>query len=170
MMQPNDGWAMASPDLSDMLLRYDYPLCYADGVKYDVPWFAKSVKKVYFPVNENDSHWVLGELDITSGVITFYDSLGGPPGGVETRHFWLEVRQKLGVPLQGRLYGDCGLWVCIFLYRLSHNIPLEVDDSSTVALAWRECIIDFYWRYKILQDGNIVLLTIIVDLYWLFDL
>ncbi|GKB85783.1 phospholipase-like protein [Tanacetum coccineum] len=167
---PNDDWAMASPYLSDMLLRYEYPLYYADGVKYDVPWFAKSVKKVYFPVNENDSHWVLGELDITSGVITFYDSLGGPPGGVETHHFLLELRQKLGVPLQGGLYGDCGLWVCIFLYRLSHNIPLEVDDSSTVALAWRERIFDFYWRYKILQDGNIVLLTIIVDLYWLFDL
>nr|GEV73609.1 phospholipase-like protein [Tanacetum cinerariifolium] len=41
---------------------------------------------VYFPVNESDSHWVHEELDITSGVITFYDSLGGPPSGVETRH------------------------------------------------------------------------------------
>ncbi|GJY93322.1 phospholipase-like protein [Tanacetum coccineum] len=128
MQHPNDDWLMASPYLSDMLLWYGYPLYYADGVKYCVPWFAKSVKKVYFPVNESDSHWVLGELDITSGVITFYDSLGGPPG----------------VPLQGGLYGDCGLWVCIFLYRLSHNIPLEVDDSSNVALAWRERIIDFY--------------------------
>ncbi|GKB72755.1 ulp1 protease family, C-terminal catalytic domain-containing protein [Tanacetum coccineum] len=168
--QPNDDLAMASPYLSDMLLWYEYPLYYANGVKYSVQWFAKSVKKVYFLVNESDSHWVLGELDITSGVITFYDSLGGAPGGVETRHFWLEVRQRLefyfplyldsakvfekkkinkasyaisfqyaeGVPLQGGLYGDCGLWVCIFLYRLSHNIPLEVDDSSNVALAWRE--------------------------------
>ncbi|GJT63485.1 phospholipase-like protein [Tanacetum coccineum] len=76
-------------------LSDDYPLYYADGVKYGVPWFAKSIKKVYFPVNESDSHWVLGELDITSGVITFYDSLGGPLGGVETCHFWLEVRQIL---------------------------------------------------------------------------
>ncbi|GJR16758.1 ulp1 protease family, C-terminal catalytic domain-containing protein [Tanacetum coccineum] len=175
--QPNDDWAMTSPYLSDMLLRYEYPLYYADGVKYGVPWFAKSVKKV------------LGELDITSGVITFYDSLGGPPDGVETHHFLLEVRQKLefqfllyldstevfekkeidkacysisfryakGVPLQGGLYGDCGLWVCIFLYSLSHNIPLEVDDSSIVALAWRERIIDFYWRYKILQDEIIAI-------------
>ncbi|GKB11250.1 phospholipase-like protein [Tanacetum coccineum] len=95
MMNPNDDWAMASPYLCDMLLQYEYPLYYVDGVKYGVPWFAKSVKKVYFPVNESDSHWVLGELDITSGVITFYDSLGGPPRGVETRHFWLEVRQIL---------------------------------------------------------------------------
>ncbi|GJX36269.1 ulp1 protease family, C-terminal catalytic domain-containing protein [Tanacetum coccineum] len=132
---PNDDWAMASPYLSDMLLRYEYPLYYADGVKYGVPWFVNSVKKVYFPVNESDSHWVLGELDITSDVITFYDSLGGPPGGVKTRHFWLEVRQRL--EFQFPLYLDSA----------------EVDDSSTVALAWRERIIDFYWRYKILQDG-----------------
>ncbi|GKC27982.1 phospholipase-like protein [Tanacetum coccineum] len=122
MMHPNDDWAMASPYLCDMLLQYEYPLYYVDGVKYGVPWFAKSVKKVYFPVNESDSHWVLGELDITSGVITFYDSLGVPP-----------------VP------------------RLSHNIPLEVDDSSTVAFAWRERLIDFYWRYKILQDEIIAI-------------
>nr|GEW12791.1 hypothetical protein [Tanacetum cinerariifolium] len=103
----NDDWAMASPYLSDILLRYEYPLYYVGGVKYIVPWFAKSVKR---------------ELNITSGVITFYDSLGGPPGGVETCHFLLEV-----------------------------------DDSSTVALAWRERTIDFYWRYKILKDEIIVL-------------
>ncbi|GJR61605.1 phospholipase-like protein [Tanacetum coccineum] len=90
---------LIGPDGNEILLlpwkEYEYPFYYIDGVKYGVPWFAKSVKKVYFPMNESDSHWVLGELDITSGVITFYDSLEGHPGGVETHHFWLEVRQIL---------------------------------------------------------------------------
>ncbi|GJU19941.1 ulp1 protease family, C-terminal catalytic domain-containing protein, partial [Tanacetum coccineum] len=168
--------AMASPYLSDILSRYEYPLYYADGVKYGLPWFANNVEKVYFPVNEKDSHWVLAELVIFSSVITIYDTLRAPPCEIEIRHFWLDLRQKFefhiplyldntevfdkknidkaiysisfryadGVPLQGGLYGNCGLWVCIFLYRLSHKIPLEVDDPINFSLAYRERMIEFY--------------------------
>ncbi|GKG02869.1 ulp1 protease family, C-terminal catalytic domain-containing protein, partial [Tanacetum coccineum] len=91
---------------------------------------------VYFPINEKDSHWVLRELHISSGLITIYDSLGCPPNGIETPLFLdnAEVFEKKNivkddysisfqyadsVPIQGGLYGDYGLWVCIFLYRLS---------------------------------------------------
>ncbi|GJZ29882.1 ulp1 protease family, C-terminal catalytic domain-containing protein [Tanacetum coccineum] len=183
VMDLNADWAIASPYLSDMLSRFEYPLYYADGVKYDVPLFANNAQKVYFPINEKDSHWVLGELHIISGLITIYDSLGGPPNGIETRYFLLQLREKLmfqillyldnaevfekknidklkysitfryadGVPLQGGLYGDCGIWVCVFLYRLSHNIPLEVDDPISFALAYRIRMIEFYWKYKMLQ-------------------
>nr|GEU65789.1 phospholipase-like protein [Tanacetum cinerariifolium] len=90
---PNDYWAMASPYLSDMLLRFEYPLYYVDGVKYGVSLFANNVEKVYFPINKKDSHWVLEELHVISGLITIYDRLGGPPGGIETHHFWLELRE-----------------------------------------------------------------------------
>ncbi|GJZ50002.1 phospholipase-like protein, partial [Tanacetum coccineum] len=93
--EPNADWAMASPYLYDMLSRFQYPLYYADGVKYGVPWFANNVQKVYFPINEKDSHWVLGELHISSGLITIYDGLGCPPNGIETRLFWLDLREKL---------------------------------------------------------------------------
>ncbi|GJX28796.1 ulp1 protease family, C-terminal catalytic domain-containing protein [Tanacetum coccineum] len=127
--EPNVDWAMASPYLCDMLSRFQYPFYYTDGVKYGVPWFANNVQKVYFPINEKDSHWVLGELHISSGLITIYNSLGCPPNGIKPAY---------GIPIQGGLYGDCGLWVCIFLYRLSHNIPLEVDDPINIALAYRE--------------------------------
>ncbi|GJT86233.1 ulp1 protease family, C-terminal catalytic domain-containing protein [Tanacetum coccineum] len=71
----------------------EFTIYYAEGVKYKVPWFAKSVEKVYFPVNEKDFHWCLAELHIRSGVVTFYDSLGGPCDGIETRLFWLQLRQ-----------------------------------------------------------------------------
>ncbi|GJW30415.1 phospholipase-like protein [Tanacetum coccineum] len=93
--ESNADWAIASPYLCDMLSRFQYPLYYVDGVKYGVPWFAKNVQKVYFPINENDSHWVLGELHISSGLITIYDSLGCPPNGIETRLFWLDLKEKL---------------------------------------------------------------------------
>nr|GEV64128.1 hypothetical protein [Tanacetum cinerariifolium] len=56
---PNVDWEIASPYLSDMLSRFEYPLYYADGVKYGVP------------------------------------CLCGPPNGIETRHFWLQLREKL---------------------------------------------------------------------------
>nr|GEX83998.1 ulp1 protease family, C-terminal catalytic domain-containing protein [Tanacetum cinerariifolium] len=182
--EPNADWEMESPYLCNMLSQFKYPLYYADGVKYGVPWFANNVQKVYFPINEKDSHWVLGELHISSDLITIYDSLGGPPNGIETRLSWLELREKLqfqillfldnvevfeknnivkddysisfeyadGVPIQGGLYGDCGLWVCIFLYMLSHNIPLEVDDPISFSLAYHERLIEFYWKYKMLPE------------------
>ncbi|GKE35233.1 phospholipase-like protein [Tanacetum coccineum] len=35
-----------------------------------------SVEKVYFLVNEPKEHWCLTELEIRTGVVTFYDSLG----------------------------------------------------------------------------------------------
>ena len=57
-----------------------------------------------------------------------------------------------GVPIQGGLHGDCGLWVCILLYRLSHKIPLDVDDPISFVLAYRERLIDFFWKYKILPE------------------
>nr|GEU54331.1 phospholipase-like protein [Tanacetum cinerariifolium] len=95
MREPNADCAMASPYLCDMLSRFQYPLYYTDGVKYGVPWFANNVQKVYFPINKKDSHWVLGELHISSGLITIYDSLGCPPNGIETRLFWLDLREKL---------------------------------------------------------------------------
>ncbi|GJU11008.1 ulp1 protease family, C-terminal catalytic domain-containing protein [Tanacetum coccineum] len=74
--------------LSDTML-----CCYVDGVTYGVPWFSESVKKVYFPINAEDNHWILAEFHICSGVITFYDSL--PPENliVEDQKWWMYVRQ-----------------------------------------------------------------------------
>nr|GEV19280.1 retrovirus-related Pol polyprotein from transposon TNT 1-94 [Tanacetum cinerariifolium] len=69
------------------------PCCYVDGVTYGVPWFFESVKKVYFPINAEDNHWILAEFHIRFSVITFYDSL--PPKNliVEDQKWWLYARQ-----------------------------------------------------------------------------
>ena len=141
---------------------------------------------MFFPINETDVHWCLGELEIKTGVVTLYDSLvsideHSSREHFETRSWWIEFRTRFarqlpkylvesevmqmknidsknyhvsfkyarGVPRQGGRYGDCGVWVCIFLYRLSHNLSLKVKDSVQAALAYREHLADFYWNYKI---------------------
>ncbi|GJX30341.1 ulp1 protease family, C-terminal catalytic domain-containing protein [Tanacetum coccineum] len=120
----------ASPYMSEMcFLRYDFLNICLMSIKYGVLWFASGVEKVYFPVNEKDFHWCLAELHIRSGVITFYDSLGGPSNGIKDRLFWLELRQ---------------------IFELSHNLPLEVDDSIEFSLAYRERLIEFFWKHKML--------------------
>ncbi|GJW22389.1 ulp1 protease family, C-terminal catalytic domain-containing protein [Tanacetum coccineum] len=141
--EPNADWAMASPYLCDMLSRFLYPLYYAGGVKYGVPWFANNVQKVYFPINEKDSHWIPLFLD---NVEVFEKK------NIVKNDYSISFQFADGVPIQGGLYGDCGLWVCIFLYRLSHNIPLEVDDPISFALAYCERLIEFYWKYKMLPE------------------
>ncbi|GJZ26058.1 ulp1 protease family, C-terminal catalytic domain-containing protein [Tanacetum coccineum] len=69
---------------------------------------------------------------------------------IDKASYSISFRYADGVPLQGGLYGDCGLWVCIFLYRLSHKIPLEIDDPINFALAYHERMIEVYWKNKML--------------------
>ncbi|GKC04670.1 phospholipase-like protein [Tanacetum coccineum] len=58
---------------------------------------------------------------------------------------------------QAENYGDCGVWVCIFLYRLSRNLPLTVNDPLQTVLAYRERMLQYFWRHKIEQEKTIVL-------------
>ncbi|GJS52379.1 ulp1 protease family, C-terminal catalytic domain-containing protein [Tanacetum coccineum] len=78
--------------LSDTISPRLLLCCYADSVTYGVPWFAQSVKKVYFPINVEEVHWILTKLHIRSGVVTFYDSL--PPNDltVKNKKWWLDMR------------------------------------------------------------------------------
>ncbi|GJU61680.1 ulp1 protease family, C-terminal catalytic domain-containing protein [Tanacetum coccineum] len=87
-------WAIAGPFFNTFMLGKKLSCCYADGVTYDVPWFAQSVEKVYFPINAEDVHWILAELHIRSGVVTFYNSLPPEEGDVEDQKWWLAMRQS----------------------------------------------------------------------------
>ena len=135
--------------------------------------------QVYFPINEPKVHWALGMLHLRSGIVTIYDSLHGPDDeGKPWWNFWMEhfatvippyleeadviskknidpkgysitFRYEEDVPFQSGYYGDCGIWVCAFLYRLTHGLPLTgIDNTTTFALAYREQLIDFYWKHK----------------------
>ncbi|PWA43273.1 phospholipase-like protein [Artemisia annua] len=133
---------------------------------------------VFFPVNEPDKHWILAELHIATGVVTFYDSLGLVKSN--RRSWWRAMKKDLPlrlisylngcgvlkskgicidtydisydfarVPVQGGLFGDCGVWVCICLYRLCRNEQLEVKDPVQAALAYRERMLDYYFDNKV---------------------
>ncbi|GJZ00863.1 phospholipase-like protein [Tanacetum coccineum] len=49
--------------------------------------------EAYFPINGENNHWVLAELHFRSGVITIYDSLPPQNTLVESRKWWLDMRQ-----------------------------------------------------------------------------
>ena len=125
-------------------------------------------------------HWTLGELTISTGVITLYDSLGSQkdkdlsPWNRKLRRtiqtqlpiylinsevmekrrmdpdsYHVSFRYATNVPKQGGLYGDCGIWVIILLYRLSQNRPFNFRKPDQAALAYREHLTAFFWKYKI---------------------
>ncbi|GKA01775.1 ulp1 protease family, C-terminal catalytic domain-containing protein [Tanacetum coccineum] len=49
--------------------------------------------EVYFLINAEDYHWIIAELRIHSGVITFYDSLPSENSYVEDQKWWLALRE-----------------------------------------------------------------------------
>ncbi|GJV45136.1 phospholipase-like protein [Tanacetum coccineum] len=57
---------------------------------------------------------------------------------------------------QAYLYRDCGVWVCIFLYKLSRNLPLTVKDPLQTALAYREWILQYFWRHKTEAEPSVL--------------
>ncbi|PWA26091.1 ulp1 protease family, C-terminal catalytic domain-containing protein [Artemisia annua] len=139
---------------------------WANGVKYPVSWC--DVEKVLFPINEPRKHLALGELHICTGVVTIYNSLRHhtykhiwwnktmpeifgywlpkylkehrvlSAKGIDTDGYAITWKYADNVPQQCTNYGDCGIWVCINLYRLGHNMSLNAEDPAKTALAYRE--------------------------------
>ncbi|GJT66754.1 phospholipase-like protein [Tanacetum coccineum] len=54
--------------------------------------------------------------------------------GIDPTYYSIKFRHALNVPKQGRVFGDCGIFFCLFLYRLAHGIPLDVEDPIQKAL------------------------------------
>ncbi|GKA71042.1 phospholipase-like protein [Tanacetum coccineum] len=58
--------------------------------------------------------------------------------GIYPSKYTITFRLVDNVPKQEGIYGDCGVWVCILLYRLAHGLSLDVDDLVDVAMTYRE--------------------------------
>nr|GEW59147.1 B3 DNA binding domain-containing protein [Tanacetum cinerariifolium] len=43
----------------------------------------------------------------------------------------ISFRHADDVPKQGGVFGDCDVFLCMFLYRLAYGVPLAVDDPDT---------------------------------------
>ncbi|GJU46202.1 phospholipase-like protein [Tanacetum coccineum] len=114
-------------------------LCGLDGNRKG--WL---VDEVFIPINEPKRHWSLAMFHICSGIVTFYDS--EKTNATHDKKFrpWHADH----VPKQGGLFGDCGVFLCMFLYRLAYGVPLVVDDPVQAALADREKMIRFYFQHK----------------------
>lgn len=67
---------------------------------------------------------------------------------IDDKNYNITFRFADNVPKQGNIR-DCGVWVMFNLYRLTHNLPLEVKNPDSTALAYRERLTDFFWKYKI---------------------
>nr|GEW90341.1 phospholipase-like, aminotransferase-like mobile domain protein [Tanacetum cinerariifolium] len=124
--------------------------------------------------------WLLDDFHIQSGNVTFYDSqnIEGveyrpwylkmrscletklhvllhrtgvfASKGIDPNSYSIKFNQEQNAPQQGGLFGDCGVFVCLFLYRLAHRIPLAVEDPIQMALAYQEKMVKFYFDQKII--------------------
>ncbi|GKE34712.1 hypothetical protein Tco_1454034 [Tanacetum coccineum] len=64
--------------------------------------------------------------------------------------FWPSNRVADNVPIQGNAYGDCEVWICIFLHRLCQNLLVGTDhDPLHGGLAYREHMVDYLWKYRL---------------------
>ncbi|GJX39685.1 phospholipase-like protein [Tanacetum coccineum] len=110
---------------------------------------------VYFPVNEQKKHWCLAELHISSGVVTFYDTLGYVCGN--RRPWWRKMKRNL--PHQLALYlNEHGVLESkgISVESLSRNLLSTVKDPLQTALAYRERILEYFWRHKTKAEPSVL--------------
>nr|GEX07281.1 phospholipase-like protein [Tanacetum cinerariifolium] len=158
-------WAIAISYFCELVMRGDIPGWVCNRVTYPVMW-----------ANVEQEHYCLG---IRTGVITLYDSLYSkavetrkwwikirkafkkyiPPylqewgildaKGIPLESYNINFVVGKDVLRQGDAYGDCGVWVCIFLYRLIHKVAVSAKDPQIVGLAYREHMFDYFWKYKI---------------------
>ncbi|PWA19317.1 ulp1 protease family, C-terminal catalytic domain-containing protein [Artemisia annua] len=139
-------WSMVSCYFVTLLLQNSMPLFYATDEIYPIAW--KNVEQVFIPINEPKQHWSLAHFHIKSGLVTFYDSEGyhepetrpwylnmrrclecNLPAileqtdvfgskGINPVEYSIKFKNAHNIPKQGGIFGDCGVFVCLFLYRL----------------------------------------------------
>nr|GEU30425.1 phospholipase-like protein [Tanacetum cinerariifolium] len=63
-------------------LGYGKPIFLTMHTRWINAWLFFQRYEVYFPVNEPERHWCLAELQISTSVVTFYDTLGWVKGNV----------------------------------------------------------------------------------------
>nr|GEW53107.1 phospholipase-like protein [Tanacetum cinerariifolium] len=67
---------------------------------------------------------------------------------IDPAKYKISFRHADDVPKQGGVFGDCDVFLCMFLYRLAYGVPLAVDDPVQAALAYCEKMIHFYFKHK----------------------
>ena len=65
---------------------------------------------------------------------------------INPANYSITFKNADNITSQGGLFGDCGIWVCIFLYRLAHGKSLAADNPIQAALAYRERMANFFFE------------------------
>nr|GEV44842.1 hypothetical protein [Tanacetum cinerariifolium] len=133
---PDADWEIAGLHFCPSILGGGMPIYYTNAKRGRVPW--TDVEKVYFPLNEPEVHWALAKLHIRIDKIRVLKSKGLLVGEYKITY---QFEEK--VPHQAA-YGDCGVCVCLLLYRLSHELPLVFGDPFQVAIAYRERLLAYF--------------------------
>ncbi|GJZ32439.1 hypothetical protein Tco_0577875 [Tanacetum coccineum] len=129
--QSCQDWSMVSCNFLTLLLRESMPLFYATDEIYPLAW--RDVKQIRRCL-ESKLPVVLQETSV------FVRK------GIYPTHYNIKFRHAQNVPKQGGVFGNCGIFVCLFLYRLAHGILLDVEDPIQTALAYREKNYQFLFR------------------------
>nr|GEV84817.1 hypothetical protein [Tanacetum cinerariifolium] len=117
-VRPHDvDWAMVGGYFVQLLLQDLILSWYVDGTMYEVSWC--DVEEAKIP-----------EVMMHAKV---FDQKG-----IDHTRYSISFTNAVNVPKQGGVFDDCGIWTCIFLYRLSHGLSLDVDNPIQTALTYRE--------------------------------
>nr|GEV57379.1 phospholipase-like protein [Tanacetum cinerariifolium] len=172
-------WSIVRCYFLTLLLQDSMPFFYVTDKIYPMAW--RDVEQVFIPINEPKRHWSLAQFHIQSGNVTFYDSqkIEGveyrpwylkmrscletklrvllhrtgmfASKGIDPNNYSIKFGQVLNVPQQGGLVGDCGVFVCLFLYRNSYSCNEIVLD-----IFYNGCFIIYPFNY----DGDALELKI----------
>ncbi|KAK9073469.1 hypothetical protein SSX86_007793 [Deinandra increscens subsp. villosa] len=135
----------------------------------------------YLPINIPGQHWFLVCIDIINWSKFIYDSLPGvyldesnmrltkldnyfPQWLIKNKYRLLTTYrdppfQRVMVPAtrQSVRLGDCGVWVCINLERLTVGVDLiQEEDAGQAAMEWRENFAKHCYEntYRVLHEGS----------------
>nr|GEY26868.1 phospholipase-like protein [Tanacetum cinerariifolium] len=126
-------------DLEQWLSRSDVDCCkfpWCNDISVD-----SSFWRGLCGLDDHRKGWLLDELNMRECLAAKIPIILKETGVFEKKiidpvKYNISFRHADHVPKQGGVFGDCGVFMCMFLYRLAHSVPLAVDDPVQVALAY----------------------------------
>ncbi|KAL8242922.1 hypothetical protein R6Q59_013224 [Mikania micrantha] len=173
--RPQDAvWTiLPSYFLSSMLLSKTWLESLGSGETWPFPSIV-NIDMFYIPFNLSNQHWCFACIDIPRWTMTVYDIVPDVCSTSRNEMLnyldnmfpqWLlyndydmgstyrpppfERVYPINVPRQIGTIGDCGVWFCILLQRLTNGKQLYMPDEDTTKTA-----IDFRWSFAKLMYEN----------------
>ncbi|PWA38600.1 phospholipase-like protein [Artemisia annua] len=103
------------------------------------------------PIQENRKWWSSMREKLSSQLPLFLNESGVLQSkGISVGSYEITFNFSKSVPCQAAVYGDCGIWVCLLLHGLTNDIPLVFGNPLQVAIAYRERMVAYFWKHKVL--------------------